>query len=301
MATGVIFDIKKYAIHDGPGIRTTVFFKGCPLACRWCHNPEGITTNSERIYRQERCIACGECIQICPQKGIRQTAESVVSDPAKCDLCRTCADHCPSEAVEFIGRKVTVAEVIHQVEKDIAFYDESGGGITLSGGEPLMQPDFLLELLDACIDLDLHRTVDTTGYADAELLMAVAQKTDLFLYDLKLMDVDRHRTFTGVSNEHILNNLKLLVQEGARIQVRIPIIPGINDDAENIERTGNFVSSLGGVEHISILPFHNSARGKYGRLGIECLASDIKSPREAQLNTIADQLKKTGLPVKIGG
>jgi pyruvate formate lyase activating enzyme len=301
MATGVIFDIKKYAIHDGPGIRTTVFFKGCPLACRWCHNPEGITIESERIYRQGRCIGCGECIQICPQKLIVQTARGVVSDSEKCDLCRTCADQCPSEAVEFVGQKVTVTEVIGQIEKDIAFYDESGGGITLSGGEPLMQPEFLLELLDACADLDLHRTVDTTGYADAKLLLNVAEKTDLFLYDLKLMDVARHREFTGVSNEPILNNLKLLAHNGARIEVRIPVIPGINNDAENIKRTGDFLSSLCGVEHVSILPFHNSARGKYGRLGLECISPDIEIPTEAQLKTIAERLKKSGLQVKIGG
>ena len=301
MATGVIFDIKKYAIHDGPGIRTTVFFKGCPLACRWCHNPEGINIESERIYHRERCIGCGECIQICPQKVLIQTAEGVFSNPAKCVRCRACAEHCPSEAVEFIGQKMTVAEVVRQIEKDIAFYDESGGGITLSGGEPLMQPEFLLELLDACADLDLHRIVDTTGYADAKLMLNVAEKTDLFLYDLKLMDDDKHREFTGVSNEQILNNLKLLAQNAARIQVRIPIIPGINDDTENIERTGDFVSSLSGVEQVSILPFHNSARAKYGRLGMECISSDIETPTEAQLKAIAEQLKNSGLQVKIGG
>lgn len=301
MATGVIFDIKKYAIHDGPGIRTTVFFKGCPLACRWCHNPEGITINPERIYRQERCIGCGECIQVCPQKIIHQTEDGLVSDSAKCDLCQTCADHCPSEAIEFIGQKVTVTELIRQIEKDTAFYDESGGGVTLSGGEPLMQPEFLLELLDACAQLDIHRTVDTTGYADAGLLMNVAEKTDLFLYDLKLMDMAKHREFTGVSNEYILNNLKLLAQNGARIQVRIPIVPGINNDAENIERTGDFVSSLGRIEHISILPFHNTARSKYSRLGMECISSDIEIPTEAELNAIAKRLKKSGLRVKIGG
>jgi pyruvate formate lyase activating enzyme len=301
MTTGVIFDIKKYAIYDGPGIRTTVFFKGCPLACRWCHNPEGITVTSERIYRQERCIGCGECIQICPQKAMTQTAQGVVSDPLKCELCRACADNCPSEAVEFVGQNVTVAEVLRQVEKDVAFYDESGGGITLSGGEPLMQPEFLLELLEACGVLDFHRTVDTTGYADAKLLLAVAQKTDLFLYDLKFMDPAKHRKYTGVSNEKIMRNLKLLAQNGARVQVRMPIIPGINTDAANIDQTGEFVSSLPGVEGISILPFHNSARGKYGRLGIECISSDIQIPTDEQLKNLAKRLNRFGLQVKIGG
>ncbi|MGD9079201.1 MAG: glycyl-radical enzyme activating protein [Desulfobacterales bacterium] len=301
MVEGTIFDIKKYAIHDGPGIRSTVFFKGCPLACRWCHNPEGLTVASQRIYHQKRCIGCGECIQICPQKGLTQTAAGVVSNPAKCNLCQTCADHCPSEAVEFVGRKVTVEEVIAEIEKDIAFYDESGGGITLSGGEPLMQPEFLLALLEACAELDLHRTLDTTGYSDRELLLQVAQKTDLFLYDLKLMDAVKHQAFTGVSNERILNNLKLLAKNGARIQVRVPIIPGINDDADNIDCTAAFVADLPGVEQIAILPFHNSARGKYGRLGMECLSSDIESPGDEHMKIIAGRLEKSGLKVKIGG
>jgi pyruvate formate lyase activating enzyme len=301
MVEGNIFDIKKYAIHDGPGIRSTVFFKGCPLACRWCHNPEGLTVESQRIYRQERCIGCGECIQICPQKGLTQTAAGVARDPAKCDLCQTCADHCPSEAIEFVGRKVTVDEVIAEIKKDIAFYDESGGGITFSGGEPLMQPEFLLQLLEACAELDLHRTVDTTGYADSELLLQVAQKTDLFLYDLKLMDAAKHRDFTGVSNRRILYNFRMLAKYGARIQVRVPIIPGINNDAENIDRTAALVSDLPGVEQIAILPFHNSARGKYGRLGMECLSSDIESPSDEHMKIIAGRLERSGLQVKIGG
>ena len=301
MVVGTIFDIKKYAIHDGPGIRSTVFFKGCPLACRWCHNPEGINVASQRIYRRERCIGCGECIRICPHEAMIQTAEGIVWNSAKCDLCQTCADHCPAEAIEFVGRKVAVDEVMREIVKDIAFYDESGGGITLSGGEPLMQPDFLLELLDACAETDLHRTVDTTGYAASELLLQVAQKTDLFLYDLKLMDDARHRDFTGVSNERILNNLKLLAQMGARIQVRVPIIPGINSDFENIDRTAEFVSDLAGVEQIAILPFHNSARGKYGRLGMDCISSQIECPSKEHLKIIAARLEKSGLQVKIGG
>jgi len=300
MATGVIFDIKKYAIHDGPGIRTTVFFKGCPLACRWCHNPEGMTAATQRIYHQERCIGCGECIQICPQRAIRRTAEGIIADLTKCEQCRTCAEHCPSEAVEFVGQKVTVAEVVRQIEKDVAFYDQSKGGVTFSGGEPLMQPEFLLELLDACGDLDLHRTVDTTGYADAALLLKVAQKTDLFLYDLKLMNAEKHRKYTGVSNEQILANLMRLAQNGARIQVRMPVIPGINSDAENIDQTADFIHSLGRVEHISLLPFHDSARGKYRRLGVQCVSAHMQPPATELLKSIADRLKKSGLKVTIG-
>ncbi len=301
MAEGIIFDIKKYAIHDGPGIRTTVFFKGCPLACRWCHNPEGISVTSQRIYQQERCVSCGECIEICPQKAMTQTTDGIITDPAKCNLCQTCAEHCPAGAVEFVGLKVTVAEVMGQIEKDIAFYDQSGGGVTLSGGEPLMQPEFLLELLDACSKLDLHRTVDTTGYADTALILQVAQRTDLFLYDLKLMDDTKHRDFTGVSNQLILDNLKRLSENRARIQVRIPVIPGINTDADNIYRTADFVATLPGVEHVSILPFHNSALGKYSRLGMECMPSDIQSPSDEYLSRIAGWLEQSGLQVKIGG
>jgi pyruvate formate lyase activating enzyme len=300
MAAGVIFDIKKYAIHDGPGIRTTVFFKGCPLACSWCHNPEGMAATTQRIYRPERCIGCDECIQICPQKAIRRTAEGMIADPSKCELCRACADHCPAEAVEFVGRQVTVAEVIGQIEKDVAFYDASKGGVTFSGGEPLMQPEFLLELLGACGDLDLHRTVDTTGYADETLLLKVARKTDLFLYDLKLMDAEEHLKYTGVSNERILANLARLVQNDARIQVRVPVIPGINSDAENIDKTAEFLNSIRGIEQVSLLPFHNSARAKYGRLGMQWTSSHIQPPAAELLQSIAARLKKCGLKITVG-
>ena len=301
MSEGVIFDIKKYAIHDGPGIRTTVFFKGCPLACRWCHNPEGISVAPQRIYRPERCVSCGECIQVCPQKVMARTADGITREPAKCNLCQTCAEHCPSEAVEFAGHRVTVAEVIRQIEKDTAFYDQSGGGITLSGGEPLMQPEFLMALLEACEDLDLHRTVDTTGYSEAAVLLQVAQKTDLFLYDLKIMDANKHRDFTGVSNQRILDNLKMLSENKARIQVRIPIIPGINDDVDNIHRTANFVATLPGIKLITILPFHNSARGKYSRIGMECMSPEMRSPSAEDLNRITGWLEQSGVQTKIGG
>jgi pyruvate formate lyase activating enzyme len=299
--TGVIFDIKKYAIHDGPGIRTTVFFKGCPLACRWCHNPEGMSAAIQRIYRKDRCIGCGECIERCPRQAIHATAEGVLVDLSKCDFCRSCANNCPSEAVEFVGCSVTVADVVRQIEKDIVFYDESKGGVTFSGGEPLMQPEFLLELLDACGELNLHRTVDTSGWADETLLLKVARKTDLFLYDLKCMDAEKHRTYTGVSNEKILANLMRLAQSDARIQVRLPVIPGINSDAENIDQTADFLHSLGSIERISLLPFHNSARAKYSRLGMSWNVPPLEPLSAELLQSIAARLKKFGLKVFLGG
>ena len=301
MTTGVIFDIKKFAIHDGPGIRTTVFFKGCPLACRWCHNPEGWNITTQHIHHPERCLGCGECIQLCPHHAIEASHNGMLWDDQSCRECRTCVETCPSEAHEFIGQSVSIDEVVEKVKKDIVFYDTSHGGITLSGGEPLLQAEFLINLLKACGQLELHRTVDTTGYADAEVVLAVAEHTELFLYDLKHMDPQKHISYTGVSNEKILNNIKLLARQGADVTVRIPVIPGFNVDDENIQRTGAFVSSLPGIKKISLLPFHNAASGKYTRLGVHCYSSEIQIPTRREINDLADHLGNFGLQVKIGG
>jgi pyruvate formate lyase activating enzyme len=301
MLTGVIFDIKKFAIHDGPGIRTTVFFKGCPLTCRWCHNPEGWTIAAQHIHHEERCIGCGDCVQLCPHHAIEASDNGMSWDDESCMQCKTCVQTCPSEAHEFIGQAVSIDEVVEKIKKDIIFYDASHGGVTFSGGEPLMQADFLLNLLKACGQLDLHRTVDTTGYAEAELLLAVADHTDLFLYDIKHMDPENHKSYTGVSNEKILNNLKLLARHGANVNIRIPVIPGFNVNAENINRTGAFVSSLPGVREINLLPFHNAATGKYARLDVHCFSSEIQIPTRREINAMADRLGDFGLQVKIGG
>jgi pyruvate formate lyase activating enzyme len=301
MQTGEIFDIKKYAIHDGPGIRTTIFFKGCPLSCHWCHNPESLSGTTQRLYREERCIGCMECIKACLNNAITAAENQLKWEAANCVYCKTCARVCPAEAVEFIGKTMSIEDVMAEITKDTLFYDESSGGVTFSGGEPLMQPSFLMGLLKACGDLDLHRTVDTCGYADTRTLLNVATHVELFLYDLKHMDSEKHYRYTGVPNEMILTNLKCLSRQGARIIIRLPLIPGINDDRENIERTGAFLSSLAGVNQVNILPYHRTAAAKYKSLGLNYGAVDIARPARDHLESIAGQLEKYDLQVKIGG
>jgi pyruvate formate lyase activating enzyme len=301
MQTGKIFDIKKYAIHDGPGIRTTVFFKGCPLSCGWCHNPEGLSRTTQRVYRVERCIGCMECVKACPNNALTAKENGPKWLAANCAYCKTCARACPAQTLEFIGKTMSVKDVVTEIVKDTLFYDESRGGVTFSGGEPLMQPSFLMKLLKACGDLDLHRTVDTCGYADTRTLLKVATHVELFLYDLKHMDPEKHYSYTGVPIDMILTNLKRLSRQGARIIIRLPVIPGINNDGENIERTGTFLSSLASVNQVNILPYHRAAEAKYKNLGVKYKAADIKRPDRDHLESIARQLEKYDLQVNIGG
>ena len=301
MQTGEIFDIKKFAIHDGPGIRTTVFFKGCPLSCWWCHNPESLSTAPQRLYRRERCIGCQECLAACSNGAIREFEGQLQWTADECRYCRSCASACPAEAVEFIGHTMTVDEVVVEIAKDTPFYDQSGGGVTISGGEPLMQPSFLIQLLDACGEQGLHRTVDTSGHADTQTLLETASRVDLFLYDLKHMDPEKHYRYTGVSNDMILTNLEQLSHQGARIIIRLPVIPGINADEKNIERTGALAASLSGVIGINILPYHCAAEAKYRNLDLKNKASDIQRPSEDVIASVAQQLESYNLEVKIGG
>ena len=300
-ARGFVFDIKRYAIHDGPGIRTTVFFKGCPLQCRWCHNPESSKPDPEPALRRARCIRCGRCVEVCPNGAISLLENGPVTDAGKCELCGQCVDACVAGAREIIGRAMTVDEVMDEVEKDVIFYDESGGGVTFSGGEPLMQPDFLLGLLDQCRSRRIHSAVDTSCYAEPEIVESVGEKADLFLCDLKHMDSSVHERFAGAGNRLILQNVELLSKMGKEIVIRIPIVPGFNDERENIEAAAEFAASLQGVSRVDILPYNRGGQEKSARLtdGVEPMQA--QTPSRDQMNSIAENLGKYGFEVKIGG
>ncbi len=244
MTQGLVFDIKKYSIHDGPGIRTTVFFKGCPLSCWWCHNPESQSSQREVILHDNRCIRCGACVDACPHHAIAWIDGEPITDRAVCERCGTCLGECYSEARQIVGREMTVEQVMAEIAPDTAFYDESHGGVTFSGGEPLLQRDFLLALLQACQARELHTAVDTSGFASWDTVDQIRPFTDLFLYDLKLIDDERHREFTGVTNQPILRNLQDLSALGHSIVIRIPIVPGLNDDDESIRQMADFIAAL---------------------------------------------------------
>jgi pyruvate formate lyase activating enzyme len=300
MITGIVFDIKKFSIHDGPGIRTTVFFKGCPLNCRWCHNPESQIREPELMVWKSRCIGCRACLPVCPQGAI-SWEDGPSTDVEKCTLCGACVEVCYAEAREIVGREMTAAQVVAEIEQDVPFYDEFDGGATFSGGEPLAQPDFLLALLEACREQEIHTAVDTCGFAPWKILDRIRGRVDLFLYDLKLMDEARHRKFTGVSNELILRNLQMLSEREHDIFLRAPIIPGINDDDGHIQQMGEFAAALPHLNRVDILPYHHIAVEKYKRLNKVYDLPEARSPSDERLAEIAHILREFGLHVKIGG
>ncbi|MDP6748092.1 MAG: glycyl-radical enzyme activating protein [Candidatus Poribacteria bacterium] len=298
---GRIFDIKKFAVHDGPGIRTTVFFKGCPLKCWWCHNPESIRPKPELVLFENKCIHCNECFQVCPQEAHEKLPDgSRVYHQELCTLCGECVEVCYAEALVMEGRDVTVDEVMVELRKDIPFYENSGGGITLSGGEPTLQREFILELLKQCKAEGLHTAMDTSGQAQWKTFEKLLPYVDLILYDLKHMDHVEHKNHTGVSNELIHENLKKIDECGIPIEVRIPIIPGINDAKENILRSTKFLTEIKNITRVELLPYHNLGKSKYVRLGMEYQLNDLEPPGKEQMNEITEWMRPSGLEVHAG-
>ncbi len=298
---GTIFAIKRYAIHDGPNIRTTVFFKGCPLSCWWCHNPEGIDPAVALVWDRGKCVGCSACLQQCPSHSLVAAPEGVVWRRESCLGCGDCVEACPALALEATGREASVDEVMTAVVQDQPFFDQSGGGVTFSGGEPLAQPEFLLSLLKECGRLGIHRAVDTSGFAPADVLLQVAEEADLFLFDLKLMDRDRHRLFTGVFNAPILDNLRLLAERGTPVQVRLPLIAGVNDDVANLQAVGAFVAGLPGVDAVDLLPYHGAAAAKYRKLNLAYKGAHFAPAPPESLRGAMTILQQCGLAVRIGG
>lgn len=297
--TGIVFDVKRYSIHDGPGIRTTVFFKGCPLSCSWCQNPEGQSPRMEIFYQENRCINCGACLDACDQDAISWKSGVPVTDSTKCVQCGTCASTCYAEARELVGRKMTVLEVIAELERDIPFYNESKGGATFSGGEPLLQSEFLLALLKACKDRGIHTALDTCGCATWKIVESIREHVDLFLYDLKLPDDKRHREYTGVSNKQILKNLQKLSGLGHTIIARVPVIPGINDNEDTMRQIGEYAASLPSLDGVDLLPYHHLGRSKYARLGKMYHLEAVDSLPAAKALEIACLLQEYGVRVTI--
>ena len=301
-ARGVVFNIQRFSIHDGPGIRTTVFLKGCPLHCGWCSNPESIRLSPEIITRDIKCIRCGKCVKVCLQQAIIVVDNTRTIQWEKCNYCMKCADVCPSGAIKAVGKRMNVAEVMDVVARDASYYRRTGGGMTLSGGEPLVQWQFALKLLQEAKKKGFHTTLDTSGYADWEVLDKVLNYTDLVLYDVKHLDSAKHKKATGVPNERILDNLrKTLEKAGSKVWLRHPVIPHFNDSEEDLKQLCKFVLTLKpSVEKVSLLPYHKFGELKYAAIGKVYLWKDIPMISDEQIQKFKKLIESHGIKVDIG-
>lgn len=264
---GLISHIQRFSVHDGPGIRTTVFFQGCPLACRWCQNPEAVSNRAEVLFYEERCAGCGACIRVCPQGCFFRRGGATSFDSAGCDVCGLCIERCPSGALAWSAVSKSASEILREVLRDRVFYETSGGGLTLSGGEPLRQPGFCRDLLGRAKQAGLHTALDTSGCVPYDHIRKVLPLTDLFLYDIKLIDPNLHERYTGSSNEVILENFRRLARTGKDIVVRVPLVPGVTDGAENVAAIERFVRTESQTTVIEKIPYNPLMEKKYLLLG----------------------------------
>ena len=266
-----IFDIQRASFVDGPGIRTTVFFKGCNLRCAWCHNPESQSSKRQMLFYKNKCTGCGKCKEKCAY------------NLEKCDFCGKCTLFCPHDAREICGKEYTVSEILNIVKKDATLYENSGGGVTFSGGECMLQIDFLKEILKNCKNEGLHTAIDTAGHVPYEYFERILPHTDLFLYDIKCFDEEKHKKYTGATNEQIFSNLERLLDLGAKVWVRIPIIPGVNDTTSEMEKIKGFINSAGDVERIELLPYHAMGEHKYEALGKKITSFAVPEKEKMEL------------------
>jgi pyruvate formate lyase activating enzyme len=283
---GIIFNIQRFSTEDGPGIRTTVFMKGCPLHCLWCHNVEGINPKPEIVWNETRCIGCLSCVEACPNKAITRMMDELVTDRKKCSSCGKCTEVCPAKSRELIGRSVSVDEVLTEVLKDKVFYETSDGGVTASGGEPTMQPQFVAKLFSKCRSSSIHTALDTCGYVKWETLNRILEFTDLVLYDLKEIDPNNHEKYTGANPTLIWENARKIANLGKPMWVRTPVIPGYTDTVENIRGIAEICKKLGNVERLDLLPYHRLGEPKYRKLGLEYALRGLQPPTKEDMERL---------------
>jgi len=294
----MLMDVKRFAVHDGPGLRTTLFLKGCSLKCIWCHNPEGICRETQMAYYAHKCIGCGECVKVCPTGAHTMDEAGHHFDRTKCIFCGKCVQACLGEALTLFGRKIDVDEAYAIATEDALFYREDGG-VTVSGGEPLFYPDFIKELFTKLKADGIHTAVDTCGNVPWEAFEKILPVTDLFLYDIKHIDPDDHKALTGADNRHILENLQKLSDRGAKIEIRMPLVPKANNDEKTLQGIGAFLQNLN-ITRMKVLPYHSMARSKYKALGMADTMPDVESPTDEDLQKAVELLKSYGVPAISG-
>ncbi|MDD8048083.1 MAG: glycyl-radical enzyme activating protein [Thomasclavelia sp.] len=282
MDKGIIFNIQKFSIHDGPGVRTTVFLKGCPLRCKWCSNPESQLTNVQILYDQSKCLHCGTCVKVCNNKAVTMNDNKITIDSNKCVGCLSCVHSCPGKALSFEGEYQTVDEIVRICLQDKDFYEDSNGGVTISGGEGMFQPEFVETLVDSLKEHHIHVAIETTGYVSKEVFNNLASKFDLLLYDVKHYDSDKHLEGTGVRNELIIENLKYALEKGIEVLPRIPVIPGFNDSLEDARGLSELLKEVG-ASRVQLLPFHQFGEKKYELLGKEYSLKNKKALHQEEL------------------